>query len=188
MIKKYLLAAILAAPSTAFAQDNMFHCPKVGTVLEFSTGAKTRVDAANGFECDATNITNGFKWTDHAYFQRVKPLNSANGITDSVLRDTESFWPLVPGRVVEVTKNRGGSSYIETYTAIGIEPVTVPAGSFQAWHLTARTRIIPSNNSAIQHYWWDPKLGVTVKRETVIERGQWTGIEQNFELVAVKAP
>jgi hypothetical protein len=188
MIKKYLLAAILAAPSTAFAQENKFHCPKVGTVLEFSTGAKSRTDAANGFECDFTNITNGRKWTDHAYFQQVKPPNSTNGITDSVLRDTESFWALVPGRAVEVTRNRGGSSYIETYTAIGIEPVTVQAGTFQAWHLTERIRIVPSNASIIHHYWWDPKLGVTVKHEVAVERGSWIEFGRNFELVAVKLP
>jgi hypothetical protein len=158
----------LAAVQPAFSGsdrrpgDSPF-CPRSGTIVETSLGGYFRFTHGDGPRCwyrDAAGalqaryaafLAGDSRWLDQggARLRQLFPL--AQG---------KEVWFTVNG----VTASNFPSSWDETYTVIGRERVTVPAGTFDTFVVAWQEQGRLANDYMVRHtYWYAPEVGYVVR-------------------------
>jgi hypothetical protein len=195
MRNAWFLAATLATTVTAsaLAQAPMpFRCPVNGTVVELSTNVKVEslgADPQDPTVCvvRANNVERRLLYG----FWRL-PLTH-HGAEASARAAFAQFYPAMPGKTVTydifLPRTGGGDDpYRETWTAIGIQPVTVRAGSFNAM-VIERTQEGRGGNvfKGTWRRWVDVNTGVTVKQTFSLGRGNMPA-QQEWEAISIVSP
>ena len=180
---------MLAVAGEARAQQ-AFRCPAPGTVIEFTSGGKITFGDQDGFWCQGTG-TKGQPW-------RWFAMMAGGGSRDApyIENHVERIWPLEVGKEIEFRypgsndQVAGGGAppyvfwYIVKVTVVRHEPVTVPAGTFDAWlieiHTTTSARL---NGTFIRSYWYAPEVGYNVKSTWHVAQG--IGKDSAYEATAI---
>lgn len=108
----------------------------------------------------------------------------------------EGLAPLFPARLGSTARYRAttrsaGSGvqydFENFWRVVGFEPVSVPAGRFDA--LVLERRIVaaaPNNQNIVMRYAVDTATGIVVRREVTVERGG--SIQRGFQATRLQAP
>jgi uncharacterized caspase-like protein len=165
---------------------------KVGDVYEFQMS-------------DALTNVPGEKYTNRvtAIEGDLVKINNGNGLRNvlgGILKNGQgTFDPPLGGLPVEMQVGkkwsgrssntfRDGNIYqLQTDTKIiGLETVTVPAGTFQTY--VVRTTVYSSaGSSAVQTFWVDPRYGAPIKFEDIGRRGNRIIRSNRHEMIALRA-
>ncbi|MGD1879309.1 MAG: hypothetical protein ACFB13_17620 [Kiloniellaceae bacterium] len=81
------------------------------------------------------------------------------------------LFPLQVGKVVAFTRRWAGAAWRDRIEVLGVERVTVPAGSFDTFVLLRRSEQVDSEWRAEQRVWYAPELGWVVKFEGYNNKG-----------------
>jgi hypothetical protein len=149
-------AATTAVPAMpSFGDVVPFACPQPGTTIEFKSGAQIVFDAAEGVYCP---YKSGGR----------RQLATAFGIYDSEgAQALAQLWPMKLGNQVSFLRSSAQTTYREHYRVSRRVPVTVRAGTFDAFLIDWSSTT--ANGTAIAAYgesgsfWYAPALGWIVK-------------------------
>lgn len=89
------------------------------------------------------------------------------------------LFPLEVGKAVDFTRRWAGHAWRDRIEVLGVERVTVPAGSFDTYVLLRRSEQVESDWRAEQRVWYAPELGWVVKFEGYNNKGageRWQAI------------
>jgi hypothetical protein len=144
-------AALVAASQPPRSSNPDFHCPKPGTVIKFSDGSAATFDSGLGFSCIYAARTGA----------RLIPATIFGPYSDNAAGELRKLWPMSVGRQVKFT----GREREETFSVVRQEPVTVPAGSFDAFVIEWEASDIGGNHGNREKvaYWFAPELGYFVR-------------------------
>lgn len=81
------------------------------------------------------------------------------------------LFPLETGKAVEFTRRWAGQAWRDRIEVLGVERVSVPAGSFDTYVLLRRSEQVESDWRAEQRVWYAPELGWVVKFEGYNNKG-----------------
>ncbi len=185
-----LTFALILITAPSFAED--FHCPKPGTVIEFTEeGGKLTFASQDGMWCVGTG-SSGQPWKRYAHVAG----NSKFG-QSLIDNHVEQIWPLQLGKQIEFkvpasTDNLTGGTastgipfwYTEKYTVVRQERVTVKAGTFDAWvieHREDANRFIGTDTM-----WYAPEVGYIIKYNYHVAMG--IGKDSAFEAKMISTP
>lgn len=182
------IVSVLAGPSWAQG-DTSFRCPRGGTSVTLSTGAVLNwSDAIDPVGCPVTAGDRPETRLFNIYWT-LRPDSQVE-----VRRLMPALFPLVPGKTVKMEvylQPTGGGEqwpYIETWTYLRTEPVTVPAGTFNAF-VFERTQEATAGRQYAGKWtmWMDTESRVYVKSVHQHIRGRpiSTG---NYEAVSLTVP
>jgi hypothetical protein len=155
--------------SGAMAQTAEFKCPKPGTVVEFSDGARSTWQGAEGNYCKVlakpasgdefaaiwytpTVVVRAAKST--AYVDQIKPW---------------TLWPLSVGKKITGRFDGTGSnpsytgSWINTITVDSYEKLTTKAGTFDVFLVTRTEEALSHSYRSTFRQWYAHALGAVVK-------------------------
>lgn len=124
----------------------------------------------------------------------------AYGLVEQVAAEgrghVEGLAPLFPARLGSTARYRStvrspGSGvqydYDNAWRVVGFEPVTVPAGRFDALVLERRVvAAAPNNQHIVMRYAVDTATGIVVRREVTVERG--STLQRGFQATQLRAP
>ncbi|GAB4376935.1 MAG: hypothetical protein Kow00114_40970 [Kiloniellaceae bacterium] len=81
------------------------------------------------------------------------------------------LFPLEVGKAVEFTRRWAGKAWRDRIEVLGVERVSVPAGSFDTYVLLRRSEQLDGDWRAEQRVWYAPELGWVVKFEGYNNKG-----------------
>lgn len=192
IIRRAALIALLCTPAGAFAQTAEFKPPPVGTRLSWTinnepvtgriAGASERLvlwETAN----ERRPFYGGWLRLFTEFSQRINT------------RRLEALWPLQAGKSVttDVTYRDSSGEYMTQMTVKveGYEPVSVPAGQFDAFVIGVSERTIGYLYSPFARewrIWYVPSLGFMARMDFVVTSGQRMGFRSDWRLVEIAAP
>ncbi|MCC7282572.1 MAG: hypothetical protein IT556_09330 [Acetobacteraceae bacterium] len=165
-------AAGASAQTTAGGYPAQFSCPANGTIVETTNGVRRYFGAApNDPELCVMQ-----RPEDQGQVRRVYSLFTYNPYdTGQVRAALRQFFPLYPGKSVRHSILVPGSQTILTFTAVGRESVTVPAGTFDTWVIDIAEQGVGFGNdfAASRRTWLDATRWFSVKETYQIERERW---------------
>ncbi|MGE5200889.1 MAG: hypothetical protein ACM3O6_02375, partial [Acidobacteriota bacterium] len=151
-----------------------FHCPAAGTLIRTSANVSFKFTDGKGMICG---------YLDQYGAARQRYAIFADGFGRLAKHDLDALWPLKVGNRVEfvVVDNSAPSlsgawqslDYEEKFTVVGVEPVTVPAGTFDTFVVEWREKGTrgAARSEAIITSWYAPRTGYIVKSSVkVLER------------------
>jgi hypothetical protein len=199
MRSDHRLIAVLLSTYIAFAflvvaradDQQEFHCPKPGTIIEYtSTGGTIVFGGTDGMWCTGA-LEKGQSWRRYAVLAGADA-SWAGFIENHV----EQIWPLQIGKEINFTF-RGRSSrvaggldadapfwYVEKIVVARKERLTVPAGTFDTWVIEDHQDVARGRVVAIRTYWYAPEVGFAIKYSYHIAQGIGTDIA--FEAKAIR--
>jgi len=150
-----------------------FNCPAPNTLVRYDDTRSLRAVRRDGNACiynDAANVERRFVWG---------MIEEAGLEGRGHLAGLDGFFPAAPAsqaqyRATVVSEGSGIRYDFPTMWNVAqvVEPVTTPAGTFQATVLVRRVRAEPPNDqSFVLRYWIDRASNVVVKRTVEMERG-----------------
>ena len=186
------VCASLAMPLVACAADQKeFHCPKSGTVIEYTgTGGTIVFGGADGMWCTGT-LEKGQSWRRYAVLAGADA--SWSGFIEN---HVERIWPLQLGKEIRFTfqgrssRVSGGVDadtpfwYAERIVVARKEKLTVPAGTFDTWVIGDHQDVSRGRVVALRTYWYAPEIGFAIKYNYHITQGVGTDIA--FEAKAIR--
>jgi hypothetical protein len=158
-----LAAAAPALSGTGDGGGDSPFCPRPGTVVETSIGGYFRFTHGDGPRCWFRNAAGALEARYGAFLAGDSAWLAAGGTR------LRALFPLAVGKevwftVAGVTAANFPSSWDETYTVVGRERVTVPAGTFDAFVVTWEETGRLGNDYAVRHtYWYAPEVGYVVR-------------------------
>jgi len=181
-------AAFLWSSAGRAEDQQEFHCPKSGTVIEYTeTGGTIVFDGADGMWCIGT-LENGQSWRRYALLAGAD--SSWSGFIDN---HVERIWPLHIGKEINFTfQGRPGNQvegnapfwYVEKIVVARRERLTVPAGTFDTWVIEDHQDVSRGRVIAIRTYWYAPEVGFAIKYSYHIAQG--AGKDIFFEAKAIR--
>jgi hypothetical protein len=173
------VCAALASLVTARADEQQeFHCPKPGTVIEYtSTGGTVVFGEADGMWCTGTQ-EDGQSWRRYAMLAGADA--SWSGFIEN---HVERIWPLQLGKEINFTfqgrSSRNASAvdsatpfwYVEKIVVARKEKLTVPAGTFDTWVIEDHQEVSRGRVIALRTYWYAPEVGFAIKYSYHITQG-----------------
>jgi len=110
------------------------------------------------------------------------------GLSRDVDQEFEKMFPLEVGNSDSATFAGAGYSsgvYIYSYEVLGIEDITVPAGTFHTFKIEVRQD--SKGYSDLKTFWYSPELGWSVKVTYRQFRGDPITVP-SWEMLAIKRP
>ena len=188
---RFLLTALVAAGiSFSFATSGVvagerssgaFKAPPVGTVCQYNNFTTT-IASVDGHEIsyDAGSRTNmklyGWLMTD--------PRGSAKFDRSAI----DSLWPLSVGKTASLKVTRKTGMWRITFSVVGRETVSVPAGNFETFVVQENQRGIGHRYEKERTRWYSPELGTLVKSESLVTKGVSYGKRSSYQLVRMTYP
>ena len=168
-----VLASLLAVAGEARAVQ-VFRCPAPGTVIEFTSVGRITFGGQDGFWCFGTDASGK---SSRLFAMLVGP-GSGSRYAPYIENHVERIWPLEIGKQIGFSyqgsqKNIVGADptyipWIDVKIAVTRhEPVTVQAGTFDAWLIEVREAIsgggLGPGALFIWSVWYAPDPGYVVK-------------------------
>lgn len=184
LISPILLMSACTPPPAPWA----FACPAPNTLVRYDDGRSLRALRRDGNACvyrDAQNREHSLAWG----------LVEEEGLEGrGHLAGLAGFFPAAPlsqAQYAATVVSRGSGiryDFPTMWRTVQVsEPVTVPAGTYNATVLERRVRADPPNDqSFVLRYWIDRASNVVVRRTVEMERG--TTLLRGFAATAVEPP
>ena len=160
----------LCALTSVTADDlGNFRCPAPGMRISLSNGDVLTFENSNGFRCGYTDQTGAAHERYAVFVDAWGPLARA---------ELTQLFPLLSGKNISFQFINEGTSpsdkylrrtYIEAFSVVGQDSVTIQAGKFDTFVVEWRERIIGYDPSdAIIRFWYAPSVGYIVKSDAKI--------------------
>ena len=184
------LAIACASGAARAAEQQDFRCPAPGTVIEYTGGARLTFGAQDGLWCTGKDVQNkpwrwyaalagqGARWMD-GHPERLWPLEVGKEIDFKYQADSHNVTVDTPGVAIPW--------YVVTIKVLRREPVSVKAGTFDAWVIETHEEVSGKFVGAfVSTLWWAPQPGYLVKRTSRVIQG--VGKDFDYEATRVIAP
>lgn len=159
------IGLLLAWMAPAFSDDAQKSCPDRGTKMTVSSGMKLEFEGSDGLTCNIKNMGTGnpFSFYGLIWYTGTLPDN-----WNEVRQALNSFWPLTVGKTVSVDDTLGSNAWTNTFTVVGRQSLSVPAGTFDVFVVNYRYAGVlgtAKGDAAMITLYVAPKLGYFVKRD-----------------------
>jgi len=146
------IPAIEVASAATTAGASSFHCPRPGTVIEYSNGTKLKFGGENSFRC---------AYLDQNFREAEKFAGFAD---DAKFLDAglDKLWPLATGKEQMVSVSMSGAFLTDRFTVLRSETVATPAGTFDTF-VVEQEESGAGSQRAKRLFWYAPELGLIVK-------------------------
>jgi hypothetical protein len=180
-----LQVASAASGAALRSELGNFRCPVAGVVIKTSTGNSLESEGASGNSCKF--MGNRGEFSQYAGF-------SAGNANAKVHNAAAAIWPLKVGNKSSAqfdSENVASDNilYWQEFKVAAFEPVTVRAGTFQAFRIESEQSNIKANGYHDKGtYWWSPDVGYIVKYTFEVLKGHNSNANQNWEAVIIEQP
>lgn len=181
--------ALAAASAPALAQQQPFRCPAAGTVVERTNGPNlvfTSPDPADPLVCRGRHGQRLFL----GYWDAQSPaVTAGRAELARVFGGAAS-----PGATTRPISFFASGTYMdsvrieETWRMVGVEPVQVPAGSFEALRVERHMSVPFSTYSFTEAVWLDRRTGAPVKASVSHTNAVMAPSVTNWSATEVNAP
>jgi len=176
-----LVLLLCCAPAGSARADWFYEPPPVGAVVTYDDGHTSRIDAVSGERFTVINKTKGKServvyrtWLIRERFLVGRRASDELYLDSAAANNIVKLWPLQPGETFTHSfrterKGKLQTTGTQVLTYIGIEPIEVPAGTFEA-HRLERKYVLTNAADGKQYRgreitWHDLATGLILRDE-----------------------
>lgn len=179
--------ALFSATVVANASDISWNPPAAGTHLLFSSAGSETTYEITGNSASGIIFLHEGKEREMVSMSIILRLDEKQSMSDKERDAAMSIWPLEPGKKAKFGHSGRGWSSRDEVEVNGIESVTVPAGSFDAYRIT--TAMDDWNGwTGKRQCWYAPEIGFCVKIVLESESRRRGRSVETLKLLSVKKP